>query len=341
MCVFTDRNKKALALALVPIVAINVYAGCKMLNKTSKPTQVQQGAYIEESIDNEIIPGETYLELDDNTIKVEEVDESSLVQDNNGNITIEQVVYESDFTRLERVFNESGKNVGYILNTEDKSSELFASALYKKLKLCNISDDIIRTELDNIIVYGSNATCMSEEAWNRLFGNLGSTISIYDNVVDYYYPLAKYVHLYACDLEHSPLYFDDFRITCNNIKELYDIYNPQIDIRDYFTQMVGLSSNIKLINQFDVLLNSGIDLDTLLCELENVYLLSMVPTGLEEDEWLMAFGNLMKTVPRTENVCLYYYDLAYYVHQLWCDFDHELNEFGMYTCDAYSLTLEI
>ena len=136
MCVFTDRNKKALALALVPIVAINVYAGCKMLNKTSKPTQVQQGAYIEESIDNEIIPGETYLEVDDNTIKVEEVDESSLVQDNNGNITIEQVVYESDFNRLERVFNESGKNVGYILNTEDKSSELFASALYKKLKLC-------------------------------------------------------------------------------------------------------------------------------------------------------------------------------------------------------------
>ena len=55
----------------------------------------------------------------------------------------------------------------------------------------------------------------------------------------------------------------------------------------------------------------------------------------------MCFGNLMKTVSANENVCVYYYDLAYYVHQLWCDFDHELNQFGMYTCDAYNLTLEI
>jgi hypothetical protein len=341
VCVFTDKKKKALALALVPIVAINVYAGCKMLNKTSKDVEVQQGAYIEGTIDKEIIPGETFLELDDNTIEVQEVDKEDLVEDSNGNLIMEQVVNETDFTRLERICNESGREFQDILCNEDMNSELYASALYKKLKLCNIPDDIIRRELDNIIIYGSNATCIDEDEWIRLFGNLDNTISIYDNVVDYYYPLAKYVHLNSCNLEHSSLFFDEFRITCSSIKELYDIYNPQIDIKDYFTEMISLSDNKNLINQFNVLVNSGIDLDILLCELENVYACAMVPMGLEEDEWLNLFSNLMKTVPETENVCMYYYDLAYYVHQLWCDFDHELNVFGRYTCDAYNLTLEI
>ena len=184
-----------------------------MLNKTSKDTEVQQGAYIEGTIDKEIIPGETFLELDDNTIKVEEVEEEKVIENGSGNLIVEQLIYESDFIRLARVFKESGKSVDNILNNEDISSELYASALYNKLRICNIPDDVIRNELDNIIIYGSNATCMSEEQWNRLFGNLGNTISIYDNVVDYYYPLAKYVHLYNCDLEHSSLFFDEFRIT--------------------------------------------------------------------------------------------------------------------------------
>lgn len=341
VCVFTDKSKKALAFALVPIVAINVYAGCKMLNRTSKDVEVQQGAYIEESINKDIISGDTYLELDDSSIDVEMVDETDLVQDKEVNIPIEETIKEDEFTVLERVFSESGRTVESILSTEDISSELYVSALYTKLKLCNIPSDIIKCELNNIIIYGSNATCMSDKDWHRLFGNLGNTISIYDNVVDYYYPLAKYIHLKECELEHSPLFFDEFRITCNKIEELYNVYNPQIDIRDYFTEMVNLSNDIKLINQFNNLLNSGIDLDVLLCELENVYALSMVPTGLTDEEWLMCFGNLVKTVSLSENVCIYYYDLAFYIHQLWCDFEHELNQFGMYTCDAYNLMLEI
>lgn len=340
MCVFTDKNKKALAFALVPLIAINVYAGCRMLNKTSKDTEVQQGAYIEGTIDKEIIPGETFLELDDKTIEVEEVEEEKVIENGEGKLTVEQLIYESDFIRLARVFKESGKSVDNILNNEDISSELYASALYNKLKICNIPDDVIRNELDNIIIYGSNATCMSEEQWNRLFGNLGNTISIYDNVVDYYYPLAKYVHLYSCDLEHSSLFFDEFRITCSSIKELYDIYNPQIDIKEYFTDMISLSNDAKLVSQFNVLVNSGIDLEILLCELENVYACAMVPMGIDEDIWLNLFSNLMNLVPAGENVCMYYYDLAYYVHQLWCDFDHEINVFGRYNCDAYSLILE-
>ena len=128
VCVFTDKSKKAFAFALVPIVAINVYAGCKMLNRTSKDVEVQQGAYIEESINKEIIPGETYLELDDSSIEVEMVDETDLVQGTDGNISIEEPTSEDEFTKLDRVFSESGRTVDSILSTEDISSELYVSA---------------------------------------------------------------------------------------------------------------------------------------------------------------------------------------------------------------------
>ena len=102
-------------------------------------------------------------------------------------------------------------------NATQTASSPSAGALYAKLKANFISDDIIRNELRNIIVCGSNATCVSEETWIALFGNLDRTISMYDNVVDYYYPLAKYVHLQECDLEHEPIFFDEFRINCSEI----------------------------------------------------------------------------------------------------------------------------
>lgn len=345
MCVFTDRKKKALAFALVPIVVINVYAGCKMFTKTSKNTEIKNNTSIEEVLDEGVITGETYLELDDSSITMQEVEESDLSQDINGNIVVsdeilEEIVDENEFSALDDIFEKSKLSIDEILRNEDRNSSLYASALYKKLKRANISDDVIRNELSNIIVYGSNATCMSDEMWYKLFGNLVCTVSMYDNVVDYYYPLAKYVHLYSCTLEHTPLFFDEDRVSCSQIEEAYKVANPEIDINEYFKEMILASGDIKLINQFNTFLESGIDLTTLLNELENVYVYSMVPTGMSDEEWQMLFGNLVKTVDPMINVCIHYYDLAFYVHNLWCDLDHQLNEFDRYTCDAYSLTLE-
>lgn len=340
MCVFTDSKKKAIAFALVPVIAINVYAGCKMLTKTSKNTLNEPSTSIEQVIDE--IPGETYLELDESNIDLEIVDESQLSQDTNGDIILDRVVdEETDFTKLDKIYKESKLDIDTILKNEIRNTELYASALYTKLKNSSIPDDVIRHELSNIIIYGSNATCVDEETWYKLFGNLLGTISMYDNVVDYYYPLAKYVHLYSCDLEHSPLFFDECRIICDDIQDKYNSLNPQIDLRSYFIEMVSATNDIKLIEQFNRLLNSGIDLDILLGELENVYVLSMIPTGMSEEEWMYYFGNLVKTVDEYENVCIYYYDLAYYIHGLWCDFDHQLNEFNRYECESYKLTLEI
>ena len=329
-CVFTDKKGRAIALALVPIVVINVYAGCKMLSKTSKSKEVKTDISIEETFDKDVINEYTYLELDEGTIEVEQIPE---LDDVRSEI--------NEFTKLLTIFDNSKLNVDAIFNMEDRDSILYVSALLAKLRDAGISEDIIKEELNNILVYGTTATCMSEEEWNRLFGNLSKTISIYDNVLDYYYPLAKYLHLSSCELEHSPLFFDEYRITCDKIQEIYNIYNPEVDIEDYFREMVSLSSDIRMINQLNELINSEIDFEVLLCELENVYTYSMIPRCIPEEEWNKAFGNLLKFIDCHENVCMYYYDLAFYIHELWCDFEHNLNQFGRYECDVNSKVLEI
>ena len=339
VCVFTDKKKKAIAFALVPVIAINVYAGCKMLNKTSKNIDIEPSTSIESLLEE--IPGKTYLELDESTLELEEIDESQLIQDTNGDVILDNVIdEETEFTKLDRILRESGLDIETILKSEDRDSELYISALYTKLKRSSMPEDVIRNELSNIIIYGSNATCMTDEEWKYLFGNLSSTISIYDNVVDYYYPLAKYVHLYSCDLEHSPLFFDEDRVTCNDIQTKYNNLNLQIDIRSYFTDMVNVTNDNRLIEQFNTLLNSGIELDVLLNEIENVYVLSMIPMGMDYEDWISYFGNLIQTIDEDENVCMYYYDLAYYFHTLWCDLEHNLNVFDRYECDTYKLVLE-
>ena len=295
-----------------------------MLNKTSKNIDIEPSTSIESLLEE--IPGKTYLELDESTLELEEIDESQLIQDTNGDVILDNVIdEETEFTKLDRILRESGLDIETILKSEDRDSELYISALYTKLKRSSMPEDVIRNELSNIIIYGSNATCMTDEEWKYLFGNLSSTISIYDNVVDYYYPLAKYVHLYSCDLEHSPLFFDEDRVTCNDIQTKYNNLNLQIDIRSYFTDMVNVTNDNRLIEQFNTLLNSGIELDVLLNEIENVYVLSMIPMGMDYEDWISYFGNLIQTIDEDENVCMYYYDLAYYFHTLWCDLEHNLN----------------
>lgn len=347
MCVFTDKKGKTMALALVPIIAINIYAGCKIVKNQTRVEQPNSS--IESVLDESDILEDSYLEYGDVLVDgvtdhttYDEIQFGVAEPNISQEIELDYVTnQESEISKLERIYNNSKLSIEFILENEYRDSELYVSALLAKLRNAHISEEIIREELNNIIVYGSNATCMSDDEWNRLFGNLGSTISIYDNVVDYYYPLAKYFHLSNCSLEHSPLYFDEYRITCLDIQELYDAYNPQIDIKDYFRDMVSMSQDIRLIKQLESLINSGIDFDTILCELENVYMYARIPMCVPEEEWEMAFGNLLKTIDYQENVCLYYYDLAFYIHELWCDFEHTLNEFGKYECDIHSKVLEI
>ena len=67
------------------------------------------------------------------------------------------------------LFSENDEYTSEIVPHIDECIYLPHRGTYKIREiLYSISDDIIRQELDNIIIYGSNATCMSEEQWNRL-----------------------------------------------------------------------------------------------------------------------------------------------------------------------------
>ena len=372
MCVFTDKRTKAIAFALVPLLAINVYVGSKMLSKTSGKIEVGNQPGIEDMVDQNILNGGTSLEFDKVVEFTESVQESQAINttlsssgvvsdlmidsqvtqgtddeiscnldENLDNQSSNEVVEEDEFSKLYKLYLDSGIDYEIILAMEERGTDLYAAALYAKLKANFVSDDIIRNELRNIIVCGSNATCVSEEVWIALFGNLDRTVSMYENVVDYYYPLAKYVHLQNCNLEHEPIFFDEFRINCSDITKTYNEWHPEVNIDDYFRDMVLASQDDNLISKFNQIRSSGLPIEVILTELEYVYSLSMIPRCMCEEDWLMCFGNIEKTIAPTENVCMYYYDLAFYVHSLMCDLEHNLNEFDRYSCEAYSLILEL
>lgn len=247
---------------------------------------------------------------------------------NNTNVISSETALE----RLIRVYNESNVSFEDVLENIQREDELFSSALYAKLRYFGLTDDVILSELENIVCFGTQAACMSEEEWRVLFGNLDSTISMYDNVIDYYYPLASYVHRYECELEHEALFFDESRIICSDIEQMLNDKMPEFDYLAYIDEMVKASDNSILISKYLMIVNSGINMDVALSELENIYAVSVIPTGLSEELWNSLFGNLMKTVDDNENVCTFYYDLAYYIHGLWCDLEHRQNEYGTYQC---------
>lgn len=241
---------------------------------------------------------------------------------------------------LELIFKNSGRTLSDVLSDDDRFTDLYASALYSKAKSCSLSDEVILEELENVICYGTQAMCVDEETWYKLFGNLLGTISEYDNVVDYYYPLASFIHKYDCSLIHKPLFFDENRITCDRIEELYNVKNPSIDIVPYVKELVYATSDNEMINKFNMIINSGVNVENALYELENVYYFSSVPTDLSEELWNSLFSTLMNTVDEDEKVCTIYYDLACYVHSLFCDLGHIRNEYGKTECVEQSLVLK-
>ena len=319
MCVFTDKTyKKYVALVLVPVIAINTYVGYTMVLKSNN-----------DDVEYEDVPG---IE----EVVTESLGEEFQVSENVGN----QELSNNEFTQLVNEFNSSNMSVEEILSTVNKGDSLYASALYTKLKNYFLTDDVILQELENVVCFGTQATCVSEDMWNNLFGNLLGTISEYDNVIDYYYPLALYIHLHSCELEHDKVFFDETRVTCTNLENLLNEKVPSFDYKSYIIEMVETSDSDILKVQLNTILNSGVDFDDAINELEYVYQFSMVPTDLSEELWNMLFGTLMKTIDENSNVCSEYYDLAYYVHSLWCDFEHNMNEYERYECNTTSLILE-
>lgn len=251
--------------------------------------------------------------------------------------TVEIVEEEKNvFEKLQQIYLSSNRNFNEILGTEDKKSEVYASALYVKLKSAGLSDEIIRTEIDNILTFSLTFTDTDEETWVSLFGNLLGTISEYDNVMDYYYPLAIYTHKNECDLEHTCHEFDENRVTCANLEEMAKNAFTEIPYTDYVIEMI-MAADEGIISQYNRIINAGVNFDDALIELNNIYVLSQTPMCIDEDVWNELFKNLLTTVGEYDNVFEVYGDLAYYIHLLSCDFPHYTDECGVNVCEGMKL----
>lgn len=148
-----------------------------------------------------------------------------------------------------------------------------------------------------------------------LFGNLLSTISEYDNVMDYYYPLAIYVHESECNLEHS---LDDLgdRVMCSSLQESNEEMMAHLDNINYVVSNIYASEDEEAIKLLDRIIGSDANFYEALDELEMVYELTLNPTDFDNQTWNALFKNLLMTVAEDENVCEVYYYLANRIHNL-------------------------
>ncbi len=296
-------------MTLVPIVAINLYAGCRAFKKS----------------DNNIV---FKPKVESGVVALEP---ASTPRGNS-----------SSYRELDKIYLETGLSVDEILRTYDKDSIEYISGLYVKLHLSGLSDEVIEKELNNIMIMGFTYTDTTYEVWQMLFGNLLTTISEYDNVMDYYYPLAKCYHLSVCDLVHQESVFGDGRVNCANIENaLKDLFVDNLSYSEFVIDSVYKSGNDDIILWLENILTSDVDVDKCFLELENVYQMAVVPRCVPDDIWQECFGELCKTVLPDQNVCEVYYELACFVHELSCDFEHYINEYGTRECEASKLVKNI
>ena len=253
---------RLLAFALVPMVTVNIYAGCKFMgvNKTNDSLKVEPKRVSLEEVSTDLI-----------------IAEESVVQ--NDEILSTEIIYNSQevLDGLRRIYNE--KDNGYIPSVELD----IASDLYIRLSEAGISDKTILIELENMMILGNSFTDFNPLSWHYLFGNLNSTISPYENVYDVYYPLARVVHTYSCELNHTVSEFD--RVNCDILEEMFWDSMSDIPFKKYLNDKVLETGNHVIIDAYHRLINSGISFDILIEELNNLYTYATIPTELDEDTW--------------------------------------------------------
>ena len=120
---------------------------------------------------------------------------------------------------------------------------------------------------------------------------------------------------------------------CPSIDERIDRLNETTLLNGVLTEEVEASDDEKLKSELNRI-NRSNRYDECLTELEDLYLLSMVPQCLEEEDIAEIFPALLETVGERENIFEVYYDLAVYRHLMLCDEEHTLNEFGRYECET-------
>lgn len=315
-----QKGKRIMAAALVPFAVVNIYAGCKWhQNNQRKDTKPESKSVIVEKIEYQDRRG---------------ISTSSIGETRHPHPEVEKTCKDNIFSKLQTIYETSGKTIEELLASENKMSEHYVAGLYAKLKSFDLSDEVIRTEIENILKMSLTFTDIDEETWMRLFEKLETTINEYDNVIDYYYPLAIYVHTSECELTHNSCELDDSRITCATLEQMASSAFSDISYAEYVKDRIEASENQELIKEYQRINDAGIKLEDVLKELENIYELAQIPMCIDEDTWNELFKNLLTTVNEYDNVFQVYASLAKFVHELNCDYTHSINEYGANVCDG-------
>lgn len=83
---------------------------------------------------------------------------------------------------------------------------------------------------------------------------------------------------------------------------------------------------------YQKLLNSNISKEVFLKELNNIMVEQTLPRCMDEEEWLLNFGNLTSTLKEQESLQDTYLVLAYLIHDMNCTEKHITSEYGSVDC---------
>lgn len=260
-----------------------------------------------------------------------DIDVSNSNTDNSDEMTL--------LEKLHQIYANSELDLGQILCSADRNSEVYASALYEKARRSEISEEELRRELENILVYGLLYTDMDEEEWNACFGKLQGTIAFDENVCEYYYPLARYVHEKECNMEHHPDMEGMDNITCDYLSEKARDVQKQRSFIDYVMCMVYNSESEELIKPFEALCEAcDDDYEAMIEELRVMYEMQQVPRCLTEEE--ISYFKIMGKTVSEDNIFSVYGKLAIFVHLLDCDFEHYVDECDVHKCKGLEKSFE-
>ena len=292
---------KALPYALAGAIAMNTFTGCGISKTVEQPAIVQEYSLEDLDIAEKVEPEVLQPKVDEKRT-LELVDDISIDLDE-----FEDIKYDEDQTSMKHI-----------------------RKLYNYVRKYPIKIDSLLEELENILMAKQVSLSEFDYYKNTLFNHLSWIYPEEEGLVDFYYPLAKYMHEQYCSLEHTE---EDVIFYCPSIDERIDRLNETTLLNGVLVEEVEASDDEELKSELNRILRSN-RYDECLTELEDLYLLSMVPQCLEEEDIAEIFPALLETVGERENIFEVYYDLAVYRHMMKCDEEHTLNEFGRYECET-------
>jgi len=119
------------------------------------------------------------------------------------------------------------------------------------------------------------------------------------------------------------------------------LYDENIDYNFILSVYQSLDSDkrIEFKNEYlkaiyMLMVNSNISIAEYLKELQTMTLMQQVPMCVPEDIWNSSFKNLIALAPNCESLFDLFSEFAIYVHDLECEENHTLNEYGQFTCPS-------